>query len=76
VLTARELAILEGLMRRKGRVVSKRLLENDLYGLSDEVGSNAVEVYVHRLRKRLGELGAKVRIDTLRGLGYSISDAA
>jgi two-component system response regulator TctD len=76
VLTARELAILEGLMRRKGRVVSKRLLENDLYGLSDEVGSNAVEVYVHRLRKRLGELGAGVRIDTLRGLGYSISDAA
>jgi len=63
-------------MRRKGRVVSKRLLENDLYGLSDEVGSNAVEVYVHRLRKRLGDLGASVRIDTLRGLGYSISDAA
>ena len=76
VLTARELAILEGLMRRKGRVVSKRLLESDLYGLSDEVGSNAVEVYVHRLRKRLDELGATVRIDTLRGLGYSISDAS
>jgi DNA-binding response OmpR family regulator len=75
VLTARELAILEGLMRRKGRVVSKRLLESDIYGLSDDVGSNAVEVYVHRLRKRLGELGATVRIDTLRGLGYSISDS-
>jgi two-component system response regulator TctD len=76
VVTARELAILEGLMRRKGRVVSKRVLESDLYGLSDEVGSNAVEVYVHRLRKRLGELGATVRIDTLRGLGYSIADAS
>src|SRR5436305_877614 len=50
--------------------------QNDIYGLSDDVGSNAVEVYVHRLRKRLTELGASVRIDTLRGLGYSISDAA
>jgi len=75
LLTARELAILEGLMRRKGRVVSKRLLESDIYGILDDVGSNAVEVYVHRLRKRLSELGASVRIDTLRGLGYSIAES-
>jgi DNA-binding response OmpR family regulator len=72
VLTRRELAILEGLLRRKGRIVSKQLLEDDLYGLSDEVESNAIEVHVCRLRKRLAELGAMLRIDTLRGLGYTI----
>jgi DNA-binding response OmpR family regulator len=74
VLAAREIAILEALMRRSGRVVSKQLLESDLYGLSEDIGSNAVEVYVHRLRKRLVELGASVRIHTLRGLGYSIAE--
>jgi DNA-binding response OmpR family regulator len=76
VLAAREIAILEALLRRSGRVVSKQLLESDLYGLSEDVGSNAVEVYVHRLRKRLVELGASVRIHTLRGLGYSIAEDA
>jgi DNA-binding response OmpR family regulator len=75
-LLNREVAILESLLRRSGRVVPKRILESNLYGLEGEIGSNAVEVYVHRLRKRLAEAGAAVQIHTLRGLGYSISESA
>ena len=72
--SAREIAVLEHLMRRSGRVVAKTLLESSLYGLSQEVGSNAVEVYVHRLRKHLTEVGASVQIHTLRGVGYLIAE--
>ncbi len=70
----REIAVLEHLLRRSGRVVGKTLLENNLYGLSQEIGSNAVEVYVHRLRKRFAEVGASVQIHTLRGVGYLIAE--
>lgn len=73
ILSSRELAILEMLMRRHGRVVPKKILENNLFSMSDEVGSNAVEVYVHRLRKHLGQFGASVQIHTLRGVGYMIT---
>src|SRR5713101_5582567 len=61
----RESAVLEHLLRRSGRVVAKTFLEDNLYGLSQEVGSNAVEVYVHRVRKHLAEVGASVHIHTL-----------
>jgi len=74
VLSARETAVLELLMRRKDRVVSKKLAEDHIFGLSGEVASNAVEVYVHRLRKQLSEHGAKVEIHTVRGVGYLISE--
>src|SRR3984893_13727237 len=74
VLSARETAVLELLMRRKDRVVSKKLVEDHIFGLSGEVASNAVEVYVHRLRKQLSERGAKVQIHTIRGVGYLISE--
>jgi DNA-binding response OmpR family regulator len=74
VFSPREIAVLEHLLRRSGRVVGKNLLENNLYGASQEIGSNAVEVYVHRLRKRLAEVGASVNIHTLRGIGYLISE--
>jgi DNA-binding response OmpR family regulator len=70
----REISVLEHLLRRSGRVVGKNLLESDLYGVSHEIGSNAVEVYVHRLRKRLAEVGASIEIHTLRGVGYVISE--
>jgi DNA-binding response OmpR family regulator len=73
-LSAREVAVLELLMRRHGRVVTKKLVEDQLFGLSGEVASNAVEVYVHRLRKQLAEHGAKVQIHTMRGLGYLITE--
>lgn len=74
VLSARETAVLEILMRSKGRVVSKRQVEDSIFGLSEEVGSNAVEVYVHRVRKQLAEKSASVLIHTIRGVGYLISE--
>lgn len=67
---ARETAVLEILLRRSGNVAPKRLFEDHLFGLSGDVGSNAVEVYVHRLRKMLTDTGANVRIHTVRGVGY------
>ena len=72
--SAREVAVLEILMRRSGRVVSKKLVEDHLFGFSTDVGSNAVEVYVHRLRKQLADAGGKVQIHTIRGVGYLIAE--
>ena len=69
-LSPRETAVLELLMRRKGNVVPKKLLEDQIFGLSGDLGSNAVEVYVHRLRKQLADRGAQVKIETVRGVGY------
>ncbi|MGA7328795.1 MAG: response regulator transcription factor [Rhodomicrobium sp.] len=74
-LSARELAVLELLMRRSGHVVSKRVVEDQIFGLSGDVGSNAVEVYIHRLRKSLQDLHASVTIHTIRGVGYLITAA-
>ena len=65
-LSAREWAVLEPLIARPGVVFSRSQLEEKLYGWKDEISSNAVEVYVHGLRKKLG---ADV-IQTVRGLGY------
>jgi two-component system response regulator QseB len=67
-LTGREFAILEILMRNAGRFVSRARLEEGIYSWGEEVGSNTVEVYVSRLRKRFGS-GA---IETMRGVGYRI----
>lgn len=75
LLSARETAVLELLLRRKGHVVPKRLIEDQIFGLSEDLGSNAVEVYVHRLRKQLAASGANIKIHTLRGVGYLISEA-
>ena len=71
---ARETAVLEILLRRTGNVAPKRLFEDHLFGLSGDVGSNAVEVYVHRLRKMLADAGASVKIHTVRGVGYILAD--
>jgi DNA-binding response OmpR family regulator len=70
LFSSREIAVLEHLLRRSGRVVAKTLLEKSLYGLAQEIGSNAVEVYVHRLRRHLAEIGATVQVHTVRGVGY------
>ncbi len=70
----RETGALELLMRRAGQVVSKRALEDALYGLSGNVKSNTVEVLVSRLRKRLDEIGADCSIHTLRGIGYLLRE--
>ena len=73
-LSARELGVLEVLMLRVGRVVSKEQLAEQLYGWGEEVGANAIEVYMHRLRKKLEPAGVNVR--TIRGLGYLLEKAA
>jgi two-component system, OmpR family, response regulator len=75
-LSPRELALLELLLMRKGRVVTKEQMVNHLYGWSDEVGDNAVEVQVYRLRRKLEPLGLAIR--TVRGMGYLVDsdDAA
>lgn len=65
-LTAREWSILERLLRRPGALVSKVQLEEALYEFGAEIESNAVEVYVSRLRKKLGA----EKIATVRGVGY------
>jgi two-component system OmpR family response regulator len=68
VLSAREWAVLEPLLARPGMVLSRAQLEEKLYGWKDEVSSNAVEVYIHGLRKKLGaEL-----IQNVRGVGYMV----
>jgi len=74
ILSARETAVLELLMRSKGRVVSKRQVEDHIFGYSGDVASNAIEVYVHRLRRQLSERGAKVQVHTIRGIGYLIAE--
>lgn len=70
ILPRRESAILEHLMRRAGRVVPKTVLEEKLYGIDDELGSNAIPVHVHHLRRKLIESGATAEIHTVRGVGY------
>jgi DNA-binding response OmpR family regulator len=75
-LSAREMALLELLIGRVGRVVTKTYVEATLFGQSEEVRSNAIEVYVHRLRRQLAEFGATVEIHTVRGVGYLLTEAA
>jgi DNA-binding response OmpR family regulator len=69
-LARREAAILEHLMRRAGRVVPKALLEEKLYGLDEELESNAIPVHVHHLRRKLVDAGADAEVHTVRGVGY------
>jgi two-component system OmpR family response regulator len=67
-LSVRELTVIELLLSRQGRVVSKEQIIDRLFGWGDEVGSNAIEVYVHRVRKKLEPFGVEIR--TVRGMGY------
>ena len=69
LLSARELAVLEALMARPGAVLSRAQLEDRLYGWGDAVESNAVSVYVHQLRRKLGA----DFIGNMRGVGYFLS---
>jgi DNA-binding response OmpR family regulator len=72
-LSPRELALTELLMRRAGRVVTKESIVSRLSSWEADFSENSVEVYVHRLRKRFGELG--VVIKTIRGFGYVMEAA-
>ena len=69
-LSAREIGLLEILLARMGRLVSKDQLVDHLCGWGEEVSHNAIEVYVHRLRKKLESGG--IKIATVRGLGYCL----
>jgi two-component system, OmpR family, response regulator QseB len=69
-VTAKEFALLEALLRRPGAVLSRERLEESIYGWTSEIGSNAVEVHLHNLRRKLG---AGV-IRNVRGVGYRIAE--
>jgi DNA-binding response OmpR family regulator len=73
-LPRREGAILEHLMRRLGRVIPKTVLEERLYGIDDELESNAIPVHVHHLRRKLEAAGATAEIHTVRGVGYLLTE--
>jgi DNA-binding response OmpR family regulator len=73
-LTRREVTLLEILLRRPGKVVSRNAIEDGLYGFNDDVGSNALEVLVSRLRKKLISVGADIQLHTVRGVGYMAMD--
>lgn len=68
-LSAREFAVLQALIEQNGRVVSRERLEDTLYGWNQEVKSNALEVHIHHLRRKLGN----DIIQTVRGLGYRLN---
>jgi two-component system OmpR family response regulator len=72
-LSAREVSLLEVFLQRAGRLVSKDQLVSHLCEWGEEVSPNAIEVYVHRLRKKLEPGGVKIL--TVRGLGYSLEKA-
>jgi DNA-binding response OmpR family regulator len=72
-LPARETTLLEMLLRRQGRVIAREALESGLYGFDTPTGPNAMEVAMHRLRRRLQEAGATVRVQTVRGVGYMLT---
>ena len=70
----RELTVLEILMRCKGRVVTRRALEDQLFGLAGNQDTKAIDVYMHRLRRQLIDAGATVTIHNIRGVGYMMSE--
>jgi len=72
-LSAREIAILELLLMRSGRVIGKEQFVEHLCGFDDDVTANAIEVYVHRLRRKLDPVG--IHVQTVRGLGYFLAKA-
>ncbi len=69
-LPRRELLVLETLMRRQGRTVLRRVLEEAVYSFDDEIQSNALDSHISRLRKKLSEAKAGVEIHGIRGVGY------
>jgi DNA-binding response OmpR family regulator len=75
-LSRRELAILEQMMRRFGRIVPKAVLEEKVYGIDEEPDSNPIPVHVHHLRRQLETASANVEIHTIRGVGYILADRA
>lgn len=73
-VSRRELAILEQMMRRFGRIVPKAVLEEKLYGIDEEPDSNTIPVHVHHLRRQLQTANASLAIHTIRGVGYILTE--
>ncbi|MGH8688530.1 MAG: response regulator [Burkholderiales bacterium] len=73
-LSAREMAVMELLMSRQGRVVTKEQIVDHVFGWGEDVGSNAVEVCMHRVRRKLEPFGVEIR--TVRGMGYLLEKAS
>lgn len=73
-ISRRELGILENLMRARDRTVTRERIEQENYGIDDAVSLNAIEVSLHRLRRKLASGGASIEIKTLRGLGYILRE--
>ena len=71
-LSAREFALLGYLMRHAGQVVTRRQILDAVWGSEPDVYSNVVDLYIHYLRRKLGELGRADRIRTVRGVGYTL----
>jgi len=69
-LQRREVAVLTALLRRRGRTVLRESLEAAVYGFDDMIQSNTLDSHISRLRKKLGNAGARVEIHTVRGVGY------
>jgi DNA-binding response OmpR family regulator len=74
-LPRRERGVLRLLLRQPGRVVPRSAIENAVFGFDSEVGANALEVYIHRLRRRLTKAGATAAIRTEKGLGYVLEQS-
>ena len=72
-LSARESAVLELLLLRSGRVIAKEQFVEHMCGWDQDVTENAIEVYVHRLRRKLEPAG--IHVQTVRGLGYYLARA-
>ncbi|MDR6292646.1 MULTISPECIES: response regulator transcription factor [Inquilinus] len=73
-LPRRELLVLETLVRRMGRMVQRPALMEAVFGLDDEIQSNALDTHVSRLRRKLAETGAGVTINGVRGVGYLLRE--
>ena len=71
-LPRRELAIMDALVRRAGRVVMREHLQDQVYGFDEEISSNALEAHISPLRKRLADAGAGVVLHGVRGIGYML----
>ncbi len=74
-LSVRETMLLELLLRRQSRLVPREVLERGLYGFDAEIGSNAMDVLVHRLRRKLADSAATPYVHTVRGIGYMLTEA-
>lgn len=75
-LPRRELLVLEALMRRTGRMVQRSSLMESVFGLDDEIQSNALDTHVSRLRRKLADADSGVTINGIRGVGYLLREMA